>query len=61
MKIGTIETERLILRKMIPSDDEAMFILDSNPNVYHYLGNKPITDDGITSIWLELTKRDHLK
>lgn len=43
MKIGTIETERLILRKLIPSDDEAMFLLDSNPNVHRYLGNKPVT------------------
>jgi len=42
MKTGTIETERLILRKLIPSDDSAMFILDSNPNVHQYLGNKPI-------------------
>jgi ribosomal-protein-alanine N-acetyltransferase len=42
MKTGTIETERLILRKLIPSDDEAMFILDSNPNVHQYLGSKPI-------------------
>lgn len=43
MKIGTIETERLILRKLIPSDDEAMFLLDNNPNVHRYLGNKPVT------------------
>lgn len=42
MKTGTIETERLILRKLIPSDDEAMFLLDSNPNVHEYLGKKPI-------------------
>ncbi|EIA07679.1 GNAT family N-acetyltransferase [Flavobacterium frigoris] len=43
MKIGTIETERLILRKLIPSDDEAMFLLDNNQNVHRYLGNKPVT------------------
>lgn len=42
MKTRTIETERLILRKLIPSDDEAMFELDNNPNVHQYLGNKPI-------------------
>ena len=28
-----IETERLILRELLPSDDEGMFRLDSNPNV----------------------------
>ncbi|ESU18764.1 GCN5-related N-acetyltransferase [Flavobacterium cauense R2A-7] len=37
-----IETERLILRPIIPSDAEGMFILDSNPNVHTYLGNNPI-------------------
>jgi ribosomal-protein-alanine N-acetyltransferase len=42
MKIGTIETERLILRKLIPSDYEAIFILDSNLNVHKYLGGNPI-------------------
>ncbi|MBW4361698.1 GNAT family N-acetyltransferase [Flavobacterium taihuense] len=39
-----IETERLILRKMIPSDDEKMFELDSNPEVHRFLGNKPVKD-----------------
>ncbi len=38
-----LETERLILRQMLPSDAEAMFKLDSNPNVVKYLGNKPFT------------------
>ncbi|MFT5254465.1 MAG: ribosomal-protein-alanine N-acetyltransferase [Flavobacteriales bacterium] len=42
MKIGTIETERLILRKINSSDDEMMFLLDSNSNVHQYLGNKPV-------------------
>jgi RimJ/RimL family protein N-acetyltransferase len=28
-----IETERLILRELLPTDDEAMFELDSNPEV----------------------------
>jgi [ribosomal protein S5]-alanine N-acetyltransferase len=37
-----IETERLFLRELLPTDDEAMFLLDSNPNVHQYLGNKPV-------------------
>ena len=41
MKIN-IETERLILREILPSDIEGMFELDSNPIVHKYLGNKPI-------------------
>ena len=38
------ETERLILREMLPSDMEGMFELDSDPEVHKYLGNKPVTD-----------------
>jgi RimJ/RimL family protein N-acetyltransferase len=38
------ETERLILREILPSDIEGLFELDSDPEVHRYLGNKPITD-----------------
>lgn len=37
-----IETERLILREMLPTDVDGMFELDSDPLVHKYLGNKPI-------------------
>ena len=37
-----IETERLILRKLLLSDVEGMFELDSNPNVHLFLGNNPV-------------------
>jgi len=37
-----IETERLILRELLPTDDVAMFELDSNTEVHKYLGNNPI-------------------
>jgi ribosomal-protein-alanine N-acetyltransferase len=36
-----VETERLILREFLPSDDEGMFELDSNPEVHKYLGENP--------------------
>lgn len=39
-----IETERLLLRELFPSDDLGMFELDSNPEVHKYLGNNPVTD-----------------
>lgn len=39
-----IETERLLLRELFPSDDLGMFELDSNPEVHRYLGNNPVTD-----------------
>jgi len=37
-----IETNRLLLRQIVSSDFEAMFELDSNPNVNKYLGNNPV-------------------
>ncbi|MDT0554639.1 GNAT family N-acetyltransferase [Patiriisocius hiemis] len=42
MKIH-IETNRLILRRLIDTDAEGIFKLDSNPRVHEYLGKKPIS------------------
>ena len=39
-----MESSRLTYRELLPSDDEAMFELDSNPNVHLYLGNNPATN-----------------
>ena len=38
------ETERHILREILPSDIDGMFELDSDPEVHKYLGNKPVND-----------------
>ncbi|HRO42766.1 MAG TPA: GNAT family N-acetyltransferase [Flavipsychrobacter sp.] len=38
-----IETERLILRELLPTDVDGMFELDSDPEVHRYIGNKPVT------------------
>lgn len=38
----SIETERLLLRELLPADDAGMFELDSNPEVHIYLGNNPV-------------------
>jgi len=38
-----LETERLLMREFRASDNEAMFAMDSNPNVHRYLGNQPLT------------------
>jgi ribosomal-protein-alanine N-acetyltransferase len=38
------ETERLILREIVPSDLDGMFELDSDPEVHQYLGNKTVSD-----------------
>jgi len=37
------ETERLILREILPTDVEGMYQLDADPEVQKYLGNKPVT------------------
>jgi [ribosomal protein S5]-alanine N-acetyltransferase len=37
-----IETERLILREIVPTDVDGLFELDSDPEVHRYLGNKTI-------------------
>ncbi len=37
-----IETGRLILRKILSSDEEGLFELDSNPKVRTYLGNNAV-------------------
>ena len=42
MKIH-IETDRLILRDIIDEDAQAMFEMDSDPEVHIFLGNKPIS------------------
>lgn len=37
------ETERLILREILPSDVDGMFELHSDPEVHRFLGNKTVT------------------
>lgn len=39
-----IETERLLMRELLPTDAAGMFALDSDPEVHRYLGNNPLTD-----------------
>ncbi|MFF5379749.1 GNAT family N-acetyltransferase [Pedobacter suwonensis] len=36
------ETERLILRELMPADAEGMFDMNSDADVHRYLGNKPV-------------------
>jgi ribosomal-protein-alanine N-acetyltransferase len=41
MRIFT-ETNRLILREILPSDLDSLFELDNDPEVHRYLGNNPV-------------------
>lgn len=36
------ETERLLLREVLPEDVDGFYELDSDPKVHRYLGNKPV-------------------
>jgi RimJ/RimL family protein N-acetyltransferase len=38
-----VETNRLTLRELMPSDETGMFELDADAEVHRYLGNKPIS------------------
>ncbi|MDW5289626.1 GNAT family N-acetyltransferase [Formosa sp. PL04] len=38
------ETERFILREILPSDIDGMYELDSDPEVHKFLGNNPVTN-----------------
>lgn len=38
-----LQSERLYYREILPTDDKAMFALDSDPEVHRYLGNNPVT------------------
>ena len=39
-----VETDRLILRELLPQDELGMFELDSDPEVHRFLGNQPVKD-----------------
>jgi ribosomal-protein-alanine N-acetyltransferase len=40
MQQPMIETERLLIREILPTDIEGMFEMDSDPEVHRYLGNQ---------------------
>lgn len=57
----TIETERLILRELLPIDDEGMYRLDSNPNVHKFLGNQPITSIEESRQYIDYIRNQYLE
>ena len=56
-----LETKRLILREMQPSDAEALFEMDSNPNVHQYLWNKPLTSIDEVNQYIEKVRNQYLE
>lgn len=57
----TIETKRLILRELLPSDDEGMFRLDSNPNVHEFLGNKPVVSIEESQKYIDFIRKQYVE
>ncbi|HEX8270326.1 MAG TPA: GNAT family N-acetyltransferase [Flavobacterium sp.] len=56
----SFETERLLLREMLPSDDIKMFEMDSDPEVHHFLGNKPQTSIEQSREWIVDIRQQYL-
>jgi RimJ/RimL family protein N-acetyltransferase len=55
-----LETNRLYFRELQSTDDEAMFALDSNPEVHRYLGNKPVTSIEQSRAMVENIRQQYL-
>lgn len=54
-----IETERLLLREFLVTDDAGMFELDSNPNVHKYVGKKPISHIDESRAYIEFVHQQY--
>lgn len=55
-----VETDRLILREILPTDDAGMFELDSDPEVHRYVGGKPQTHIDESRKVIELVRQQYV-
>ncbi|PKQ62589.1 GNAT family N-acetyltransferase [Labilibaculum filiforme] len=55
------ETERLYLREILPTDAESMFEMDSDVEVYKFLGRRPIRDIGQSKKMIESIREQYTK
>lgn len=55
-----IETQRLILREILPTDLEGMFELDSDKEVHKYLGNNPVIHKEQTIKTIDFIKQQYV-
>jgi ribosomal-protein-alanine N-acetyltransferase len=56
-----IETPRLILRPFELSDAEALFDMDSNPNVHQYLWQQPLTNIEEVYSYIDMVQKQYVK
>nr|WP_103999569.1 GNAT family N-acetyltransferase [Flavobacterium urumqiense] len=54
-------TNRLILREMKLSDAEALFEMESNPKVHHYLWNKPLRNTSEVHSYIEFVRAQYIQ
>lgn len=54
------ESERLLYRELLPSDAEAMFEMDNNPEVHRYLGGKPTQSIEETRKIIEYVRQQYI-
>lgn len=55
------ETERLLLREIVPDDALALFAIDSNPAVNTYLGNNPVKSLSQSKEIIEFIRKQYLE
>ena len=56
-----LETERLILRELVPTDDLGMFELDSNPEVHRFVGKKPVKHIDESRLMIENIRNQYVE
>lgn len=54
------ETERFILREIVPEDAAGFFAMDSDPEVHRYLGNKPLTSGEEAEAVIDFIRRQYI-
>ena len=54
-----LETDRLLIRDLTEQDIDGIFVLDSDPEVHRYLGNKPITKKEEALHYIEGVKKQY--
>lgn len=57
----TLETPRLILRELLPSDAPRLFLLDSNPDVMRYVGQAVLNDVSETEKLIDFIRDQYEK
>jgi [ribosomal protein S5]-alanine N-acetyltransferase len=53
------ETERLLLREILPEDESGFFELDANPEVHRFLGNKPVKSMDEVRAYIKLIRQQY--